>query len=84
MLRFLLNLWHRPALRFGLGRDARSPHRNTCFASFLAENNRRAHDIDLHEAVLRGRKLVRQLLTLSIVGGGAWVAVESAKALSVF
>ncbi len=82
--RFLLNLCHRPALRFGLGRDTRGRHRNTQFASFLASSNRGRNDIDLHGAVLRGRKLVRQGLMLLLGGGAAWVAVESAKALSVF
>ena len=84
VLRFFLNFRPRSSLRFGWSRDARSRHRNTNFASFLADNNRRRHDIDLHDAVLRARRIVRNLLTLLLVGGAAWVAVESAKALSVF
>jgi hypothetical protein len=84
VLRFLLNLCHRPALRFGWSRDARSRHRNTNFASFMAENNRRRHDIDRHDAILRGRRVARNLLMLLLAGGGTWIVVESAKALSVF
>ena len=40
MLRFLRNLCHRPAIRFGLARDPRSRFRNGRFASFLSESNR--------------------------------------------
>ena len=84
MLRFLLNLCHRPAIRFGLARDSRGRYRNTSFARFLADGNRRRSDIDRHDAVLRGRKFARHVLILLLTGGGAWVAVESAKALSMF
>lgn len=84
MLRYLLNLCHRPALRFGLARDSRSRFRNARFASFMSENNRGRMDTDLQDAVLRGRKIVRQLLLLLLAGGGAWVLVESARALSMF
>jgi hypothetical protein len=38
----------------------------------------------MHDAVLRGRKAVRQLLIALLAGGGAWVLVESARALTVF
>jgi hypothetical protein len=84
VLRFLLHLCHRPAIRFGLARDSRSPHRNTRFASFMAENNRSVLDPNLYDTVLRGRKLMRQLLLALLAGGGIWVAVESARALTVF
>ena len=84
MLRFLLNFCRRPAIRFGLARDPRSRRRNPCFASFLAENNRSCHESDRHDAVLRGRKLMRQIGTLLLAGGGAWVLVESARALTLF
>lgn len=84
MLRFLLNLCHRPAIRFGLARDPRSPHRNTRFASFLAENNRSPRDFDRHNTLVRGRTLLRRTL-LGLCGAGAlWFALESAKALSIF
>jgi hypothetical protein len=84
VLRFLLNLCRRPAIRFGLARDPRSRRRDPCFASFLAENNRGGHEMDRHDAVLRGRKLMRQVITLLLAGGGAWVVVESARALTMF
>jgi len=67
-----------------LASDPRSRRRNPSFASFLAESNRGGHEMDRHDAVLRGRKLVRQLITLLLAGGGAWVLVESARALTMF
>jgi hypothetical protein len=84
MLRPLLRLFRRPALRFGLERDSRSPLRDPRFASFLADTNRKSLNTDFQDAVLRGRRLVRQLLVLGLVGLGAWVLMESARALSVF
>ena len=83
VLRFLLNLCRRPAIRFGLGSDPRSRRRNPSFASFLADNNRGRHEMDRHDAVLRGRKVIRQVITLLLAGGGAWVLVESARALTM-
>ena len=84
MLRMLQHLFHRPAIRQGLGRDARGPFRDPRFVSFLAQNNRKMLDTDFHDAVLRGRKLARQALVLLLGAGCAWVALESARALSIF
>ena len=84
MLRVLLNLCHRPAIRFGLRRDPRGRFRDPRFASFMRVTNRGRVDTDLHDTMLRGRKLVKNLFKLALFGGGAWVVLESAKALSVF
>lgn len=84
MLRFLLNLCHRPAVRFGLRRDPRGRFRDPRFVSFMTQSNHKALDTDFHDAVLRGRKWMRHLLRLALFGGGAWVVLESAKALSMF
>ena len=84
MLRFLLNLCRRPAIRFGLAKDPRSIRRNPSFASFLAQSNRGGHEMDRHDAMLRGRKIIRQVIILLLTGGGAWVVVESARALTMF
>jgi hypothetical protein len=84
VFRFLLNLCHRPAIRFGLRRDQRGRFRDPRFASFMSQTNGRRLDTDLHDAVLKGRKLMKNLLRLSVAIGGAWVVLESAKALSVF
>ena len=80
MLRFLLNLCHRPSLRFGLRRDPRDPR----FVSFMTQTNRKSLDTDLHDVVLRGRKMARNLFRLGLAGGCAWIVLESARALSVF
>ena len=84
VLRVLLNLCHRPALRFGLRNDTRGRFRDPRFASFMGQSNRTRMNTDMFDAVLRGRKLMKNLFRLALVGGGAWVALESAKALSVF
>jgi hypothetical protein len=81
--RVLLNLCHRPAIRFGLARDPSSRFRNAPFASFLAESNGHQGS-DHHDAILRSRKIVRQVLTLLIGGGLIWIVVESARAISTF
>ena len=84
MRRALQHFLHRPALRWGLVRDARGPCRNPRFVSFLAESNRKSLDTDFHDALLQGRKLMRRVLFLGLIGAGAWVALESARALTVF
>jgi hypothetical protein len=84
VLRALLNLCRRPVIRFGLRRDRRGRFRDPRFASFMAQNNRRTLDTDLHDAVLKGRKLMKHLFRLGLAIGGAWVVLESARALSVF
>ncbi len=84
MLRFLLNLCHRPSLRFGLRRDPRGRFRDPRFVSFMAQNNRTKLDTDLHDTVLRGRRIMKNVFRLALAGGCAWVVLESAKALAVF
>lgn len=84
VLRFLLNLCRRPVYRFGLSRDARGRFRDPRFVSFMSQTNRARLDTDLHDAVLRGRKVVRTIFRLALAGGCTWVVLESAKALSAF
>ena len=84
VLRFLLNLCHRPAIRFGLRRDPRGRFRDPSFSSFMSESNRRPLDHDMHDAVLKGRKAMKSFFQVALALGGAWVVIESAKALSVF
>lgn len=84
MLRTLLNLLHRPAIRFGPAPDARGRFRDPRFVSFLAETNRNRLAPDFHNAVLRGRKFARKILLLFLAGGAVWVVIESAKALTMF
>lgn len=84
MRRAFNHFLRRPALKLGLVEDARGPCRNARFVSFMAQSNRKALDTDFHDTVLRGRKLMRRGLVLLAGLGGAWVLVESARALTVF
>ncbi len=84
VFRALFNFRSRPALRFGLRRDQGGRFRDPRFVSFMSSSNRKSLDTDLHDTVLKGRKLMRSLLKLALFGGGAWVVLESARALSVF
>jgi hypothetical protein len=84
MWRALTHLLHRPAVRFGLARDARSRFRNPRFVSFIAQSNRRTLDTHFQDALLRSRKLLRHALVALLIGTCAWVALESARALSMF
>ncbi len=50
----------------------------------MTQSNHKMLDTDRHDAVLRGRKLMRTIFRLGAAGGAAWVVLESAKAFSVF
>lgn len=84
VLRVLLNLLHRPAIRMGMARDRRGAFRDPRFVSFLAQNNRKQLDTHFHDRLMFGRRLMRQGALLLLAGGFAWVVVESARALAVF
>jgi hypothetical protein len=81
---FLKNLLHRPALRFGVAKDARGRFRDPRFVSFIAQNNRKTLNTDFQDAVLQGRKLARYALVAGLCLAGAWIVLESAHALSMF
>ena len=84
MLRVLLNLCHRPAIRFGLKQDPRGRFRDPRFVSFMIESNRTRLGTDRYDALLKGRKLMNTVFRLGLGIGAAWIVLESAKALSVF
>lgn len=50
----------------------------------MADSNRRPLDHDMHDAMLKGRKAMKGLFKIGLALGGAWVVIESAKALSIF
>ena len=84
-MQFLLkNLFHRPAIRFGMAQGNRGKFRDPRFVSFISQSNRKTLNTDFQDALLQGRKLVRYALVAVLVCGGAWVLVESAHALSMF
>jgi hypothetical protein len=84
MLSLLKNVFHRPAIRYGLARDNRGKFRDPRFVSFISDFNRKTLNTDFQDAVLRGRKLARYALVAALAGIGAWVIIESAHALSMF
>ena len=71
MLRNWLNLIPRSRSRRTFRPELPGRFRNPQFVSFMAQNNRRRIDTDLHDAVLRGRKLVKNLLRFALAGGCA-------------
>ena len=81
---FLKNFFHRPAIRFGMAKGGRGKFRDPRFVSFISQTNRKALNTDFKDAVLRGRKMFRFALVAGLVCGGAWILVESARALSIF
>lgn len=84
MLRVLLNFCRRPALRFGLRRRQPGRFRDPRFVSFIVASNRKALDTDRQDAVLKARRLGKNVLRLGVGLGAAWVVLESAQALSIF
>jgi hypothetical protein len=84
VLYLLKNLFHRPAIRFGLASRGHGKFRDPRFVSFIAQNNRKALNTDFKDAVLQGRKMFRYALVAALVCGVSWVLVESAHALSMF
>ncbi len=84
MLRALQHLFHRPAIRLGVMDEPRGLCRNPRFVSFLVESNRPVINPSFHFSLVRGRRLLRQALTVALAGGGVWILFESARALSVF
>ena len=84
MSSFLKNLFHRPAIRFGMAVDSRGKFRDPRFVSFISESNRKTLNTDLQDAVLKGRKAFRYAMLAALAGGGAWFLLESAHALSMF
>jgi hypothetical protein len=51
----------------------------------MSEANRsKTLNTDFQDAVLRGRRVIRHALIIGLVAFGAWIAMESARALSLF
>lgn len=66
-------------------RGSTTPVRNGQFASFMSvQGCSRRHHADRHDRRLHFQKLTRAVMMIAGAVGFAWVALESAKALSVF
>lgn len=89
MLRLIKSWFHRPAIRMGRVDNSRihtTRLRNAQFVSFFSESGgfSTPGHTDRYEARLRRRKRLKMLMALSFAAGGAWVVIESAKALTLF
>jgi hypothetical protein len=84
MIPLVKNLFHRPAIRFGLSSSSGGKFRDPRFVSFISESNRKTLNTDFQDAVLKARKLVRYAMVLAVACGGAWIVLENAHALSMF
>lgn len=88
MLRLLVNLFRRPAIRMGRvdnARIRRSAVRNAQFVSFVDASGCFEHRRpDRFDRKLRRQKLFKMLATLLGAGGLGWVVLESARAISQF
>ncbi len=66
-------------------RAGSTPVRNGQFASFMSvQGCSRRHHADRHDRRLQFQKLTRTVMMVAGAVGFAWIALESAKALSVF
>jgi hypothetical protein len=85
MLRLLKNLFRRPAIRMGRVDNSRintTQLRNAQFVSFISQSGSLSPvNTDRYENRLRRRKQLKLFLTLAFTAGGAWVVLESARAL---
>jgi hypothetical protein len=87
MLREWRHWLHRPAIRMGSVDNSRihtTTTKNAQFISYLVESGFRRVNVDHYETSLRRRRLGKALLFLMLGAGGAWVIIESARALSMF
>jgi hypothetical protein len=58
--------------------------RHAQFASYLEETGFRRHDTDHYERNLRRRRTAKALFLWATAFGVAWIALESARALTLF
>jgi len=88
VLRALLRFFRRPPVRMGRvdNRAIRTTVvRNAQFVSFISASGAAArHHPDRHDRRLRRQKLVRMAVGVSLAAAGSWIAIESARALSIF
>lgn len=52
------------------------------FASFLENGGFRTHHVDHYDRSLRRRQMVKKLVLVGLIFFGAWIALESARALT--
>jgi hypothetical protein len=87
VLRVVRHWFHRPAIRMGSVDNSRirtTRTKNAQFISYLVESGFREVNIGHHEANLRRRRWGKAALFCLLGAAGAWVVIESARALSMF
>jgi hypothetical protein len=87
MLRVVRHWFYRPAIRMWSVDNSRihtTQTKNAQFISYLVESGFRQVNGDRYESSLRRRRVVKSLLFWILVAGGAWVLIESARAISMF
>jgi hypothetical protein len=87
MLRALRHWFYRPAIRMWSVDNSRihtTQTKNAQFISYLVESGFRQVNGDRYGSSLRRRRLVKRVLFWLLAAGGAWVLIESARALSMF
>ncbi len=87
MLRGLRHWFYRPPIRMGSVDNSRirtTTTKNAQFISYLVESGFRRVNVDHYEASLRRRRMGKVMLLLMLGAGGAWIVIESARALSMY
>ena len=87
MLRVVRHWFYRPAIRMWSVDNSHihtTQTKNAQFISYLVESGFRQVNGDRYESSLRRRRVVKSLLFWILVAGGAWVLIESARAISMF
>jgi hypothetical protein len=86
MLRVLRHWFRRPTIRMWSVDNSRirtTQTKNAQFISYLVETGFRQVNVDHYEANLRRRRWCKGALLCLLGAGGAWVVIESARALSM-
>ena len=86
-MRTLRQILRRLPIRFGARSDRhlRTTHaRHAQFASFLEQSGFRPHNVDRYERSLQRRRFAKVALIAGAAALVAWIAIESAQALTLF
>jgi len=87
VLRVIHHWFRRPTIRMASVDNSRihtTRTKNAQFISYLVESGFRQANVDHYEAGLRRRRWCKAALFCLLGAGGAWVVIESARALSMF
>ena len=87
MLRGLRHWFYRPVIRMWSVDNSRirtTQTKNAQFISYLVESGFRQVNGDRYGSSLRRRRVVKALFLWLLGAGGAWILIESARALSMF